>query len=185
MKLITLFSFILLLSGCSAMSIEECKVAHWEDVGYNDASRGYDKLRFARYTKACAKGNIIPNQSRYDTGYDAGLKLYCTPQNIFDRGLYGSGNYTICPADEHSYLKPYSDVSYAYYKANDEKKSLIKEIDRYEKLLENKDIKEDLKKSYKSSLSSLENKRGRIMRNFYDAEDRMERFKRAKNLDSW
>lgn len=185
MKPITLFSLIILLSGCSAMSVEECKIAQWEDVGYNDASQGYDKLRFASYTKACAKGNVTPNQTRYNTGYSAGLKLYCTPQNIFDLGLSGSANYMICPTSELAYLKPYYDVSNSYYEANREKEGLQKEIERYEKLLENKDLKEDVKKSYKNSLNNLEFKRSRIMRNYYDAEDTVERFKRAKNLNSW
>ena len=45
MKIILLFSLIVLISGCSTMSIEECKIAQWENIGQKDASEGYDRLR--------------------------------------------------------------------------------------------------------------------------------------------
>ena len=41
----------------------------------------------------------------------------------------------------------------------------------------------NIKTSYKRSLSNLEMKRLQIMREFYDAEDNLERFRRANNLN--
>lgn len=183
MKIILLFSLIVLISGCSTMSIEECKIAQWENIGQKDASEGYDRLRFAKYMKACDKAHITPDQARYNKGYDEGLKLYCTPQNIFDLGLSGLGDYSICPINEQQNLKIFSDVSSAYYDASQNKKNLNRDIDNYENLLRNKDLKEDIKTSYKRSLSNLEMKRLQIMREFYDAEDNLERFRRANNLN--
>lgn len=185
MKLFTLIISIVLLSSCAVMNTDECKIANWHDVGLKDASNGDDRLKLSKYIKACSKANVSPNQSEYNQGYQEGLKIYCTPQNMFDQGLYGGTDYSICPAIEHSNLKPYYDVSYDYYRASEERKKLLNDINRYESLLKNKDLKNDLKESYKQSLSSLELKRSRVMNSFYDAEDRMERFKRAKNLNAW
>ncbi len=182
MKILLLFGLFFLISGCSTMSAEECKVAQWEYVGQKDASEGYDRLRFAKYTKACNKAHVIPNQELYNKGYDAGLKLYCTPQNIFDLGLSGGGDYSICPIEIQSQLRPYADVSNSYHSAKEAKNKVIKDISYYENLLKGKDLKEDVKESYKRSLNNLENQRMRITRDFYNAEDTMERFRRANNL---
>jgi hypothetical protein len=173
------------LTACASMSVDECKVANWHEVGFNDASKGYDKHRFEKHSKACQKAGITPNFDTYTKGYEDGLRIYCTPQNIFELGLDGRGDYKICPSSEHSLLKPYHDVSNSYYQAKKDRKQLLDDIQRYQLLLNGKDLKKETKESYQRSLSLLENKRFRITQDFYDAEDKMERFRRAKNLNAW
>lgn len=180
-----MFTSMILLTSCSVMSVEECKTANWRDIGYTNGTNGYDKKKLSEYESACKEGNIKPDQASYETGYRDGLKQYCTAQNIFDKGLIGKGNYRVCPVEKQTELKPYYDISHEYYRAKTAKDNLIRDIDDYEKKLKAKDLKKDKADEYKRNLSDLESKRSRVNREFYDAEDSMERFKRAKKLNAW
>ena len=59
---LTLAALTVLLSGCAAMSVEQCKTANWFKVGEKDGSAGRD-MRLDRYYSSCQKANIVPNQS--------------------------------------------------------------------------------------------------------------------------
>ena len=73
MKIILPFSILtFLLSGCAAMSVEQCKTANWLNVGEKDGAAGRES-RLDQYYSSCQKANIIPNQSLYEKGYQKGL----------------------------------------------------------------------------------------------------------------
>jgi hypothetical protein len=82
MKNIGLAILAISLSGCAAMSVEECKTANWSLVGEKDGSKG-SSPRLDQYYKACGKANIVPDQKSYERGYKEGLGYYCQPANIF------------------------------------------------------------------------------------------------------
>lgn len=185
MKIINFFAILsvgIILSSCSVMSVEECKTADWKEVGYKDGSNGLSKQRFSEYISACKEGHVKPNQITYDIGYHEGLKTYCTPQNIFNKSLEGKGGYRSCPAEKQVILREYYDVGNHYYKAKTARTNLLRDISNHEEQLKLKDLKKDKKEKYKKELDDLESNRSRINREFYDAEDKMERFKRTKNL---
>ncbi|MFX6797281.1 hypothetical protein ABTH24_18600, partial [Acinetobacter baumannii] len=52
MKNIGLAILAISLSGCAAMSVEECKTANWSLVGEKDGSKG-SSPRLDQYYKAC------------------------------------------------------------------------------------------------------------------------------------
>ncbi|MDV4239005.1 DUF2799 domain-containing protein, partial [Acinetobacter baumannii] len=64
MKNIGLAILAISLSGCAAMSVEECKTANWSLVGEKDGSKG-SSPRLDQYYKACGKANIVPDQKSY------------------------------------------------------------------------------------------------------------------------
>ena len=73
--------FTVLLSGCAAMSVEQCKTANWFNVGEKDGSAGQES-RLDRYYSSCQKASVVPNQSLYEKGYQQGLGYYCRPETM-------------------------------------------------------------------------------------------------------
>lgn len=85
MKILPLIIASVLLSGCATMSKEECKVANWKDVGFNDGANG-DSVLLGDHAKSCAKTGVRPNQAQYMQGYNEGEKSYCTYSNGVEAG---------------------------------------------------------------------------------------------------
>lgn len=96
------------LAGCASMSKDECLVADWQSLGYEDGASGRNASYIGERRKACAKHGVAPNQMAYDTGYSRGILIYCN----FDRGRQGALNgfvpYEICPSHSE-YRKGFAD----------------------------------------------------------------------------
>ncbi|WP_045855539.1 DUF2799 domain-containing protein [Teredinibacter purpureus] len=75
------FGLTFLLNACASLSEQECLNADWSMIGQEDASIGRSVTTLSNHRKACAKVNIIPNQTQYEQGYQRGLLHYCTYTN--------------------------------------------------------------------------------------------------------
>ncbi len=51
-KISLLLGFTILLSGCAAMSVEQCKTANWFNVGEKDGAAGQES-RLDKYYSSC------------------------------------------------------------------------------------------------------------------------------------
>lgn len=172
---------LLLLSGCSVMSVEECQQANWADVGERDGASGL-YVRAADYQKACAKGNIQPNTALYHLGYQKGRQQFCQPQVVFQNSLKGLGNYEICPVELRGQLEPYHRVAREYYHARQEQESLLSDLERYQRYLLDKDLSKERREEYRTKIRELRIKQDRIEFNYLEAERRLARFQREKGL---
>ena len=86
-----------LLAGCATgMGKDECAVADWRTIGYEDGLRGYPADRIGAHRVACAKHQIAPNLALYSEGRETGLREYCQPKNGFRVGLNGGGYANVC-----------------------------------------------------------------------------------------
>jgi Protein of unknown function (DUF2799) len=90
---------VLALSGCASMSKQECRVADWRTLGYEDGVAGRSGDTISRHRKACAVAGVTPDLDAYQAGRTDGLREYCQPENGFRVGTNG-GNYSgFCAAD--------------------------------------------------------------------------------------
>ena len=123
------------VSGCAGMSAEECQLADWETIGYEDGVRGASGSAIANHRKACAKAGVAPDRVAYERGRASGLESYCRPANGYQVGQSGHGYSGVCPADiEGAFLDAYyegkelyrlrSDVSQLSAKLNYQEKEL-------------------------------------------------------------
>jgi Protein of unknown function (DUF2799) len=98
-----------LLGGCAAgMGKDECALADWHMIGYEDGLRGFPAERIGAHRVACAKHQVTPNLAAYSEGRERGLREYCLPKNGFSVGLHGGGYANVCsgpiePAFVNSY----------------------------------------------------------------------------------
>lgn len=85
------------MAGCSSgMSKDQCAVADWNMIGYEDGLHGFPADRVGVHRVACAKYQVTPNLAAYTQGRERGLAEYCQPKNGFRVGLYGAGYANVC-----------------------------------------------------------------------------------------
>lgn len=89
---------LLVLASCHSMSKEECIAADWRVIGDADGAAGYSPQdRFGAHVESCARVKIVPDQTKWNEGYQVGLQRYCTPLNGLARGEAGDTYYGVCP----------------------------------------------------------------------------------------
>ncbi len=87
--------FLILFSGCSLLSLEECQKMNWRDKGYQDAIIGTSTPRTYDYQKACSEHNIKIDDKKYNDGFNEGLKKFCTYDQGYKIGKKG-GSHQSC-----------------------------------------------------------------------------------------
>lgn len=66
-----------ILAGCaSTMNKDQCLVADWRTVGYEDGSAGRSAQWLERRGEDCAKHGIAPDLDAYLSGRDDGLVVF-------------------------------------------------------------------------------------------------------------
>ena len=180
-KISLLVGFTILLSGCAAMSVEQCKTANWFNVGEKDGAAGRES-RLDKYYSSCQKANIVPNQKLYEQGYQKGLGYYCRPETIFNEALEGRGDFRICPLYKRESLRIYYQVANGYYQANSEFDRSQNDINYYLKELERKDLSVKDRDDYRKRLYDLRINSSRVQSRYQDAVRNLERFKAERGL---
>lgn len=99
----------LLVSACaSGLSKDECRVADWRAIGYEDGVQGWPESRVGEHRKACAEHGIALNLDAYRNGWDDGVRRYCQPGNGYRQGRMGNQYAGVCPSDlEAEFLHAY------------------------------------------------------------------------------
>ena len=180
-KILWIMPILASLSGCAAMSLEQCKTANWLVVGEKDGSDGRER-RLDQYLKACSKGNIVPDQVLYEQGYQKGQRYYCQPDNIFYEALKGNGNYQVCPVENRAVLRPYYQVAHHYYNAENEYQRYQDNFKEYARKAYDDKLKQEERDRYLKLFKDLQNNSDRMNRNYRDAIRVLEKFKYEHGL---
>lgn len=109
--LILVVPLALLLSGCGKMMNEnECLVADWRTIGFQDGSAGRGMEWLERRGEACAEFGVAPIMDQYLIGRDQGLETFCQPRRGFDLGRRNGSYGNVCPGNlEGNFLNAYQD----------------------------------------------------------------------------
>jgi hypothetical protein len=169
------------LSGCTAMSVEECHTANWGQVGERDGELGRSP-RLASYYKACQKANLVPDQRAYEQGYKQGLEYYCQPEVIFRKSLVGQGGYMVCPASQRSLLRSYHEIPTAYYEAKLKRERLNKDLDYYTDRAKDKKITQEKRDEAAKKARALDKELRDAERAFQRAEWDLKRLSRESGF---
>lgn len=86
----------ILLGSCATLSEEECQYSDWELLGRQDGIDGADVSKFQTYVRECGRYGTPPDPVAWQTGWEEGLKTFCTPGGIYAAGIRGRGNAGLC-----------------------------------------------------------------------------------------
>ncbi len=104
------------LSGCAAMSKDECLYADWNAVGYEDGAAGKPVSAVSSRRAACAKkAGVTLDFAAYSAGREQGLRVFCEPSNGYALGARGGAYYGVCTgASEDEFLTAFEAGSHLY-----------------------------------------------------------------------
>jgi hypothetical protein len=122
----------LLITGCaSGLSKQECRLADWRTIGYEDGLQGLPQSRIGGHRKACAEYGVALNLDAYRSGWDEGVRRYCQPGSGYRLGRSGVRYNGVCPAGlEPGFLQAYASGHEIY--------TLESEVKRLQRTLDNR-----------------------------------------------
>lgn len=85
------------LQGCATMNADQCQMADWRLVGYQDGVLGRSAAAVGEYREDCASHAVVPDLDDYRAGRNEGLVEYCKAENGFRLGRSGKGWNAVCP----------------------------------------------------------------------------------------
>lgn len=99
---------LLSASGGCTISEKDCLRGDWQTIGFKDGKAGKSADLLNRYAKSCEKHGTSPDPAAYTAGFQAGIVLYCTPENGFTEGEKNRNYSGACPAKlERTFLDSY------------------------------------------------------------------------------
>ena len=93
----TFLVLLALLQGCATLDKDECMLADWRLIGYEDGVAGKSAAAVGEYRKDCAKHAVVPDLALYRAGREEGLLQYCKAGNGYRLGNAGRGLAAVCP----------------------------------------------------------------------------------------
>lgn len=123
---------VLLMQGCATLDREECQVADWRLIGYQDGVQGKPASVIGTYREDCAKHAVVPDLDAWQAGRAQGLQEYCTPANAFRLGRSGHAYPVVCPEPASAAFRIAYDDGRAIYLARSEVKDTHAQIHQRE-----------------------------------------------------
>jgi hypothetical protein len=114
---LALFATLLVLQGCASMDREQCQLADWRLVGYQDGVLGKTAATIGDYSRDCAGHAVVPDLDAWRAGRDEGLLEYCTNDNGFRLGQAGRGYNGVCPDTSETAFRNAYEAGRAIYLA--------------------------------------------------------------------
>ena len=81
------------------MDEDECRVADWRAIGYEDGVSGLAASHLGERREACAEHGVTPNFAAYQQGREEGLREFCTPASGYRLGRNGRPLPAVCPSE--------------------------------------------------------------------------------------
>jgi hypothetical protein len=92
-----ILAVLTLLQGCATLDKDECMLADWRLIGYQDGVAGKSAAVVGEYREDCAKHAVVPDLDAYRAGRVEGLQQYCKADNGYRLGNAGRGFAAVCP----------------------------------------------------------------------------------------
>jgi len=114
LRLSVLLISALIVSGCTSLSKQECASANWQQIGFEDGSKGAASTRFSDHIAAC-EGISTPNAQAWNAGRSEGLRGYCTSDGGYWAGRSGIKYQGVCPPETVAKFLPAYQHGRQYY----------------------------------------------------------------------
>lgn len=106
--------------GCATLNKDECLVADWRLIGYQDGVAGKSASMVGSYREDCAKHAVVPDLAAYQAGRVEGLLEFCRPDNGYRLGESGKGYPVVCSSATEVDLRAAYEAGRDVYLASSE-----------------------------------------------------------------
>jgi hypothetical protein len=141
LRILTLLALFAWLPGCATLDKEECLVADWRLIGFQDGVTGKSSAALGTYREDCAKHAVVPDLDAYQAGRAEGLLEYCEADNGYRLGSSGRGFPSVCPSHLQADFRAAYDRGRKIYLARSAVKSTRARIYQHQQALQ--DLEED------------------------------------------
>ena len=87
---------LVVLTGCTSLSKDECLQANWYGIGYQHGVNGTQYQDGVNALAQCSEFGVRADINEYKSGYDQGLNVYCEPENGFTLAMQGMPYNGVC-----------------------------------------------------------------------------------------
>ena len=106
MKILTAFLLLFSVAGCittTLVSKDYCENLNLniEKQGFVNALKGQPLRNFNKTLIKCASYEIVLDRSKYEAGWNKGLKFFCTSEKGYKRGVSGKQSHDVCSLEEY------------------------------------------------------------------------------------
>ena len=117
------------LTSCATLDEGQCEVVDWRQLGESDGGRGLPATHIGQHQEACARFDIPVDAASWQSGWDRGIRSYCTPTNGVAQGRIGAIYRNSCPADQATAFERAYRVGEAVHDARQRRDRAQREID--------------------------------------------------------
>jgi hypothetical protein len=118
----------LALASCQTLNEAECQTVSWQTLGQQDGAQGRATTYIGRHQEACSKHGLPIDTVAWQSGWEQGIRQYCTPDNALNRGRNGQSGENNCPADLSAGFSNAYQVGRAVYDAQAERDRLTNDL---------------------------------------------------------
>lgn len=118
------------LTSCATLDKEECASVDWQQLGRSDGAAGYGAGRVDSHRSACAEHKLPVDGQQWMSGWQEGIRLYCTPQNGLTQGIEGRSYSYSCPPELKAGFEGAYFVAKRVYDARQARDRLGGDLDR-------------------------------------------------------
>lgn len=138
MQRISIILGALILAACASkpsVSEFQCKAGDWASIGYRDGSSGIRSTQILTHQEACGEFGIVPDKTAYLSGWDAGVREFCTSERGFSLGERGARLNSVCQGDLKDSFATAYEAGRELYLARREVNRLRNQLNRYDNRL--------------------------------------------------
>jgi len=114
---VAILAVLALLQGCATLNKDECMLADWRLIGYQDGAAGKSAAVVGEYREDCAKHAVVPDLDAWRAGREEGLQQYCKADNGYRLGNAGRGFAAVCPTPLAADFRNAYDTGRQFYLA--------------------------------------------------------------------
>lgn len=130
-------------TSCATLTKEECATSDWQTLGRSDGASGYALSRIDQHCSACDKHKLPVDATLWMSGWEEGIRLYCTRENGLVQGREGRTYYNSCPPELKADFEPAYFVAKRLHDARSSRDGLSSELDSLLRKLREAKTKED------------------------------------------
>lgn len=155
-----ILSFVLIalfvLPGCTQSEKRACSEVDWYQIGRRDGAVGKTEDYFQKYNNYCREHERSQAQSLYFHGREAGLSIFCEPNNAFELGHAGVGYDHVCPLEYQDSFLVHYNRGLRFREIEKSNLSITLEVRKLNNQLEQPTLSEEIRQSLVKKVRALE-----------------------------